>query len=198
MLNEPYIAPLIEYFRAIVPLDAEEKVLIVESFSSRFYRKKQYVLQENDVCQQMNFVVSGCLRMYKIDERGTEHIVQFASENYWLTDIASLYSETPAEFSIDAIEDTMVLQINRAKLYDLYTKAPKFNRIFRILIERAYVMLQKRLLQKISASAQQNYLYFTNTYPHLLNRLPQTQIAAFLGITPVSLSNVKSSLLKTK
>ena len=64
MLNETYIAPLIEYFSAIVPLNAEEKVLIVESFSSRFYRKKQYVLQENDVCQQMNFVVavSVCIR----------------------------------------------------------------------------------------------------------------------------------------
>ena len=198
MLNETYIAPLLEYFSAIVPLNKEEKALLIESFSSRLYRRKQYVLQENDVCQQMNFVVSGCLRMYKINEKGTEHIIQFASENYWLTDIDSLYSETPAEFSIDAIEDTIVLQINRTKLYDLYTKAPKFNRIFRVLIERAYVMLQRRLLQNISASAQQNYLYFTKTYPHLLNRLPQTQIAAFLGITPVSLSNIKSSLLKTR
>lgn len=190
--------PLLNYFNKMIPLNAEETQLVTEFFKSRLYRKKQYVLQENDVCNQFNFVVRGCLRMYKIDEKGNTHIIQFASENWWMVDIGSFHQKKSSDLSIDALEDTMVLHISYENLIKLYTSAPKFDRIFRVLIENSFVTLQNRLLQNISSTAEDRYLSFMETYSHLSNRLPQTQIASFLGITPEFLSKLKAKLLKEK
>jgi CRP-like cAMP-binding protein len=190
--------PLIDYFNSLIPLNNEECQLVRELFKSRLYRKKQYVLQENDVCNQFNFVVRGCLRMYKVDEKGSTHIIQFASENWWMVDIGSFHQKKSSDLSIDALEDTMVLQISYENLIKLYTSAPKFDRIFRVLIENSFVKLQNRLLQNISSTAEERYLSFMETYSHLSNRLPQTQIASFLGITPEFLSKLRSKIIKTK
>lgn len=196
-LEQKSLEPLIVYFNKLIPLTKEEKQLVSELFKPRLYRKRQYILQEGDICNQMNFIVRGCLRMYKIDEKGNTHIVQFASENWWTVDIGSFHDRKPSELNIDALEDTMVLQISYDNLITLYTKAPKFDRIFRVLIENSYVGLQKRLLQNISSTAEDRYQLFIDTYPHLLNRLPQTQIAAFLGITPEFLSRLRNKRVKS-
>lgn len=196
-LSQASIEPLLGYFDRLLPLNKEEKELVTQKFRPRLYRKKQYVLQEGDVCMQMNFVVRGCLRMYKIDDKGVTHIVQFAAENNWITDLGSFYTENPSELTIDALEDTMVLRIGHDDLIAIYTKAGKFHRIFRVLIENSYVSLQKRLLQTISSTAEDRYQYFIDTYPHLVNRLPQTQIASFLGITPEFLSRLRNRRSKS-
>lgn len=190
--------PLIDYFNRLMPLDKQETNLISSLFRSRLFRKRQYILQEGDVCTQMCFVVSGCLRMYKIDNDGNTHLLQFAAENYWVIDLGSFYSEQPSELNIDALEDTMVLQVSHDDLIALYTQAPKFHRIFRVLIENSFVSLQKRLLQTISSTADERYQYFLDTYPHLINRLSQIQIASFLGITPEFLSRLRNKVGKQK
>lgn len=186
------IEPLLDYFHNVIPLNNEEKQLVTELFKPRLYRKRQYVLQEGDVCNQFNFIVRGCLRMYKVDDKGNTHILQFAAENYWLSNIGSFHDRKPSELNIDALEDTMVLQISYDNLLILYTKAPKFDRIFRVLIENSFVSLQKRLLQNISSTSEERYLSFLENYSILTNRLPQTQIASFLGITPEFLSRLKN------
>ena len=198
-VNAPDVstAPLIEYFEKFILLNNSEKQLVRDFFKPRLYRKKQYVLQEGDQCNQMNFVVRGCLRMYRVDDKGNTHIIQFAAENWWTLDIGSFHSRNPSELSIDALEDTMVLQISYDKLISLYTQAPKFDRIFRVLIENSYVRLQKRMLQTISSTAEERYESFIETYAHLSNRLPQTQIAAFLGITPEFLSRLRNKRVKS-
>jgi|SRR5688572_3601306 len=195
-LSEASVEPLLDYFARLIPLNKEENELVIQKFHPRLYRKKQYVLQEGDTCTQINFVVRGCLRMYKIDNKGGTHILQFAAENNWITDLGSFYSEKPSELTIDALEDTMVLKISHDDLITIYTQAPKFHRIFRVLIENSYVNLQKRLLQTISSTAEDRYQYFIDTYPHLVNRLPQTQIASFLGITPEFLSRLRNKRAK--
>lgn len=191
------ITSLIAYFENIISLSQEEKALVSEKFQSRLYRKKQYVLQEGDVSTHMYFVVYGCLRMYKVDDKGSIHIIHFAAENWWMSNIGSFYTATPSEMNIDALENSMVLHISYNDLTTLYTQAPKFNRIFRVLIENSYVSLQKRLLQNISSTAEDRYNSFLETYPHLTNRLPQNQIAAFLGITPEFVSRLRSRLNKS-
>lgn len=196
-LSQASVEPLLNYFERLIPLNKEEKELVIQKFRPRLYRKKQYVLQEGDTCTQFNFVVRGCLRMYKIDEQGSIHILQFAAENWWIIDLGSFHSEKPSELNIDAFEDTMILQISRTDLISLYLQAPKFDRIFRVLIENSFVSLQKRLLQNISSTAEERYQSFLDTYPHLVNRLPQTQIASFLGITPEFLSRLRSKRLKS-
>ena len=197
-LSQASIEPLLKYFERLLPLSKEEKELVNEKFHPRLFRKRQYALQEGNVCVQFYFVVRGCLRMYKIDEQGTVHILQFATEDWWIMDLGSFYSEKASELNIDALEDTMVLQISHDDLILLYTNAPKFHRIFRVLVENSFVSLQKRLLQTISSTAEDRYQYFIDTYPHLVNRLSQTQIASFLGITPEFLSRLRNKLSKPK
>ncbi len=197
-LLQTSVEPLIEYFNRQIPLDIEEKQLVTDFFKPRLYRRRQYVLQEEDVCNHLNFVIRGCLRMYKADENGNMHILQFASENWWVMDIGSFHGRKPSALNIDALEDTVVLQISHENLTLLYTQAPKFDRIFRVLIENAFVALQNRLLQNISSTAEERYRSFIEVYPHLLNRLPQTQIASFIGITPEFLSKIRKNLSRKK
>jgi CRP-like cAMP-binding protein len=198
MKEESTIESLIVYFNTLLPITEEETELVQTYFKPRLYRKRQYILQEGDICNQFNFVVKGCLRMYKTDEKGNTHIIQFATENGWLTNIGSFHEHKPSELSIDALEDTMILQINYDNLIALFTQTTHFNRIFRVLIENAHVALQNRLLQNISSTAEERYIAFTEVYPHLLNRLPQTQIASFLGITPEFLSRLRNRQTKAK
>lgn len=190
--------PVLDHFQKILPLSNVEKQLVTDLFKPRLYRKRQYVLQEGDTCNQCNFVVRGCLRMYKVDIAGNIHIIQFASENWWIMDIGSFHGRTPSELNIDALEDTMILQISYENLLSLYIQAPKFDRIFRVLMENSYVALQKRLLQNISSNGEEKYLNFIQTYPSLTHRLPQTQIASFLGMTPEFLSRLRNRQAKPK
>lgn len=194
--SQTNIDPLLNYFNKLIPLNSEEKRLVTDSFKPRLYRKRQYVLQEGDVCTQFYFVVRGCLRMYKIDEKGNTHVLQFAAENYWINDLGSFHGVKPSALNIDALEDTVVLQISRDDLISLYMQAPKFDRIFRVLLENSFIRLQERLLQNISSTAEDRYQSFLEVYPHLINRLSQVQIAAFLGITPEFLSRLRNKRSK--
>jgi CRP-like cAMP-binding protein len=193
---ETSIEPLITSFERLIPLNKPEKELVNKLFHPRLFRKRQYVLQEGDVCTQFNFVVRGCLRSYKIDEKGNIYVLQFAAENNWINDLGSFHNIQPSALNIDALEDTVVLQISLDDLIVLYTEAPKFHRIFRVLVENAFVRLQERLLQNISSTAEERYQSFLDLYPHLANRLSQVQIAAFLGVTPEFLSRLRNQRSK--
>jgi CRP-like cAMP-binding protein len=184
--------PLISYFERLIPLNKEEKELVNKVFHPRLFRKRQYILQEGDTCNQFNFVVRGCLRSYKIDEKGNVYVLQFAAENNWINDLGSFHNIKPSALNIDALEDTVVLQISLDDLIVLYTEASKFQRIFRVLVENAFIRLQERLLQNISSTAEERYLSFLALYPHLSNRLSQVQIAAYIGVTPEFLSRLRN------
>lgn len=188
--------PLLDYFDRLIPLNKGEKDLIRTKFHPHLFLKRQFVLQHGDMCEYCNFVVRGCLRLYKVDNNGVYHILQFATENYWILDLTSFHKMKPAALNIDALEDTMVLRINRADLVDLYVNAPKFDRIFRVLQENHFMHQQERMAQLFSSTAEERYQLFLETYPHLVNRLSQVQIAAYLGITPEFLSRIRSRLAK--
>lgn len=193
---EASIEPLLTYFDRLIPLNKEEKELVRTKFHPRLFRKRQYILQEGNVCTQFYFVVRGCLRMYKIDDKGNTHILQFAAENYWINDLGSFHGLKPSALNIDALEDTVVLQISHDDLISLYLQAPKFDRIFRVLLENSFIRLQERLLQNISSTAEERYQTFLEIYPHLVSRLSQVQIASFLGITPEFLSRLRNRMSK--
>ena len=190
------IQPLIDYFDRLIPLSKEEKELIKAKFHPHLFLKKQFALQHGDVCEYFNFVVRGCLRLYKVGSDGVYHILQFATENYWILDLTSFHKQQPALLNIDALEDTVVLRINHDDLIDLYIKAPKFDRIFRVLLENHFMLQQQRMGQLFSSTAEERYQLFLETYPHLLNRLSQVQIASYLGITPEFLSRIRSRMAK--
>lgn len=152
------------------------------------------ILQEGFTCRHYTFVVQGCFKMYGLDDKGAEHNIQFAAENDWIADIGSFHSGKPSGFFIEAIEPSEIIQVEQQDLYFLYLNIPKLDRIFKVIIENKFVELQNRVLQNISSSAKERYLYFLEQYPHLSNRLPNTQIASYLGITPEFLSKIRKDL----
>ncbi|MEK6782756.1 MAG: Crp/Fnr family transcriptional regulator [Bacteroidota bacterium] len=188
--------PLLDYFSKLIPLNQTEKEFVQSKFRPHLFLKKQFALQHGDVCEYFDFVVRGCLRLYKVDDKGVYHILQFATENYWMLDLTSFHKRTKSVLDIDALEDTVVLRITYDDLIDLYVKAPKFDRIFRVLLENHFMQQQERIGQLFSSTAEERYQLFLETYPHLLNRLSQVQIAAYLGVTPEFLSRIRGRIAK--
>ncbi|MFH5883967.1 Crp/Fnr family transcriptional regulator [Halalkalibaculum sp. DA3122] len=165
-----------------------------ERTTKRRIKRRQMILQEGFPCKHFSFVVKGCFRMYAINENGTEHNLQFAAENEWIADVDSFYSDKPSKLFIEAIEPSTIIQIEKQDLYFLFRSIPKLNRVFKITIENKFVELQNRVLNNISSNAQQRYVNFIEQYPNLASRLPNTQIASYLGITPEFLSKIRSEL----
>ncbi|HWP83171.1 MAG TPA: Crp/Fnr family transcriptional regulator [Bacteroidota bacterium] len=163
-------------------------------FSHKKLRKKQYWLQEGDVCRSIGFVLKGCLRNYTVDAKGEEHIIQFAIEDWWVSDIYSFLSGTPSKEFIDALEDSDLLVLDRSSRDAMLDAVPKMERFFRLLLEANLVATRRRVASLISDSAEQRYLDFLKSYPNLVERVPLNQIASFLGITPQSLSRIRKEL----
>lgn len=188
--------PLLDYFNKLISLTPTEINLVKEKFHPHLFLKKQFALQHGDICQYFDFVLHGCLRLYKADEKGDHHVLQFATENYWMLDLTSFHKRTKSVLNIDALENTVVLRITYNDLIDLYVKAPKFDRIFRVLLENHFMQQQERIGQLFSSTAEERYQSFMETYPHLLNRLSQVQIASYLGVTPEFLSRIRNRMAK--
>src|SRR5438105_6220457 len=127
------IQPLIEYFKRYLPLDEREAAIVQQSFFERLIKRRQFILQEGDICKVSTFVVSGCFRTYMVDKNGNEHNLQFAVENWWTGDIGSFHTEVPSKLNIEAMESSVILQIKKPDLIKLYDELPKFDRIFRVL-----------------------------------------------------------------
>jgi CRP-like cAMP-binding protein len=183
---------IISYFDNYLSLEETEKEELISYLKERKIKRRQFILQENDICNHFTFVVEGCLKMYGIDNNGYEHNLQFAAENDWIADIGSLHRERPSQLYIEAIEPSLILQITRKDLWHLYNQYPKFDRNFRVIIENKFIELQNRVMQNISSTAQERYETFLGQYPELSNRLPNTQIASYLGITPEFLSKIRN------
>ncbi|OUS00974.1 cyclic nucleotide-binding protein [Flavobacteriales bacterium 33_180_T64] len=189
--------PIIEYFSKILPLNSTEKDAVRAVFKKRTIKRRQFILQEGDVCLLNTFVVEGCFRMYFVDEKGKEHNIQFAIENWWIGDIGSFHSEEPSRLYIVAIENSIILQIKKQDQLDLFVNHSKFNRLFRVFTENALVTYQRRVLQNISSTAEERYLDFTKRYPYFFNRISNVQIASFLGVTPEFLSTIRKKIAKS-
>lgn len=189
--------PLIHYFEKLLPLNDEEKFIVEDVFKERRIKRKQFILQEGDICNQSTFVVEGCFRTYTVDDKGKEHNLQFAVENWWIGDIGSFHSEKPSRLYIEAMENSIILQCKKEDQINLFLKYPKFDRIFRVLAENAMVSMQNRILQNISSSAEERYLDFVQRHPHFFNRISNVQIASYLGVTPEFLSAIRKKIVES-
>jgi CRP-like cAMP-binding protein len=192
--NSPVTA-LVKFFEQYFPLNSAERSVVQAKFTERSVKRRGFILQQGDVCKHFTFIVSGCFRQYAVDESGKEHNLQFAVENEWITDLSSFYAEEPSGLYIEAIEPSVIFQIKHDDLLYLYTHYHKFDRNFRIIVERKYIDLQNRVMQNISVTAENRYINFRARYPSLANRIPNTQIASYLGITPEFLSKVRKKMI---
>jgi CRP-like cAMP-binding protein len=190
------IEKLYRYFDNYFPLKAEEAKELGSLFAERTIKRRQFILQQDDICRHFTFVISGCLKMYAIDGIGKQHNIQFAAENDWITDLSSFYAKQPSKLYIEAIEPTVILQIKHGDLLKLYVKYHTIDHNFRVIIEQKYIELENRVLQNISSTAEERYLLFLDQYQGLSKKLPNTQIASYLGITPEFLSTIRKGLAR--
>jgi CRP-like cAMP-binding protein len=177
-----------------IQLTPEETDRFTSVLKPRTLRKRQYLVQAGDVFRYECFVNKGSLRTYHIDNNGQEHIVMFAFEDWWTGDMYSFLSGQPALYNVDALEDAELLLIEKSQLEQLYIDIPKFDRFFRILLQNAYISMQRRISDNMSLTAEERYLDFIKRYPHFEQRLSQKQIASYLGITPESLSRIRRQM----
>ena len=174
-----------------IKLTDKEIAFFTSVVISKKLRKRQYLLQAGDICRYEHFVTKGLLRAYNIDPDGNERIVMFAPEDWWISDLYSLLTETPSTLHIEALEDSEILCIEKPNLEKLYIGIPKFERFMRISFQNAFVSQQQRILSSISQSAEDRYASFISKYPALTQRIPQIQVASYLGITPETLSRIR-------
>lgn len=187
--------PLITHLETYLPFEEDEKSMIESRMSRRTVKRKEKILRAGEICRFYTFVVSGCFRMYITDAEGKEHNILFAAEGDWIADIGSFHSEKASACDIQALEASEIIQIQQQDLYHLYINLEKLNRVLRVIVEDKYVEIQNRVFETISATAQQRYLAFLRQYPKLSNRLPNTQIASYLGITPEFLSMIRKEIV---
>lgn len=188
----------LEHINKKVALTEEDRALIKTYLTPKKVRKKQYLLQEGDVCKNIFFVEKGALREYSVDESGREYILQFALEGWAISDLYSFLTGEPATYTIDAIEDSELVLISKSAHEDLLKKLPKYETYTRLNITGAYLAMQKRLTSSISASLEERYEAFVNLYPHIAERVPQHMIASYLGLTPETLSRVRKRIAQNK
>ncbi|MGK4567943.1 Crp/Fnr family transcriptional regulator [Flavobacterium sp. 3HN19-14] len=159
--------------------------------------KKTIMLHEGETCNFEAYVVKGCLRKYYIDANGFEVILQFAIEDSWIGDISfSIYETKPSKVFIETLEDCELLVFSPEKKEELYTKVPKTERVFRILMMRNLAVTQERLFNTISKTATEKYLEFIAQYPTIPQRVAQHYIASYLGISPEFVSKIRTRLAK--
>ena len=186
---------LIDYINRIISLTDEEASILKSKISFRKYLKGQYLLQQGDVCTFSGFIVSGCTKTFFIDDEGQEHVVMFSIEDWWASDIGSFISPKPADFNVQCLENTELIQLSHENQKSLLEEIPKLERFFRIIIEKAFVASQKRVVRNLSMTAKERYVFFRSQYPLIEQRIPQYLIASYLGITKEFLSKLKKELI---
>jgi len=187
---------LLDHLARHIRLTNNETDFFLSLLHYKKIKRKEFLLHQGDICRTESFITKGCLRTYTIDAAGAEHILRFGVEDWWVGDLYSFLTQTPATYFIDALEDSEVLQLSKENLELLYERVPKFERFFRLIFQNAFIAQQQRIDQNLSLTAEQRYLIFTQKFPALEQRVPQKQIAAYLGITPVFLSMLRRKLAR--
>lgn len=185
---------LLENVARHIRLDEEETGYFLSLIQFRTVERREYLLKPGNHCHYTYFITKGCMRIFQSDANGFEHIAMFGIEDWWISDLPAFLTQTPATHYLEALERTELIQIEKSDLEKLYVRVPKFERYFRILHQNAFVAQHQRIMQNISMTADERYLFILKKYPALEQRISQKHMAAFLGITPVFLSMLRRKL----
>jgi CRP-like cAMP-binding protein len=190
--------PLFDYIerKSSVKLSEDERNLIMSKLKPKKLRKRQYFLQEGDVCKHMGFIVKGSTRMFAVDEKGHEHILHFGLEDWWVGDYESFYLLTPSKYFVEALEAVDMILITNEQLQELDRAIPAIAAMLESINRWGTIAFNKRMHAAISFSAEERYEYLTRTYPQFFQRFPQNMIASYLGISPETLSRIRKGAVK--
>lgn len=190
------MAQILDNISKIVTLSPEEELLFLSKIETKHYKAKTIVLSAGEVCKHSYFVNSGLLRSFTINDNIVEHVLSFACEGWWIGDMYSLLSQKPGNLFIEVLEDAEVVLLSKENQEELYHQIPKLERFFRIIVENSLVAYQERLMDNLSLTAEERFDKFCKKYPTLIQKVPQKQIASFIGVTPEFFSKMKSRLLR--
>lgn len=189
---------LIRSIQEKIFLTSEDQNKLKEFFIPKKLRKRQYVLNAGDVCQYFTFVEKGMIRSFTVDDEGHEHVVQFAIEGSWISDMGSFLSGKEAIYNIEAVEDSEVLNLSKQAMDEMMNQLPAMERYFRLLMQNNIVALQRRVVAYMSLSAEEKYLKLMEVAPDIMNRASQQHIASYLSITPETLSRIRKQVTRKK
>ncbi|MFN1216130.1 Crp/Fnr family transcriptional regulator [Chryseobacterium kwangjuense] len=179
-----------------IALSKDETSYFLSLLKEKTIQKKELILKQQNLCREINFVQSGILRAFYLDPSGKESTIMFAVPDWWITDMFCFINEKPAMLTIEALEESTVLQLQKKSLDELFCKVPKFEKFFRIMMQNAYIREQLRIIENLSLTAEERYDAFLRKYPLAAERVTQKQIASYLGITPEFLSSIKTNKQK--
>ena len=186
---------LFAHIQEKIELTNQEKELIKTFFKQKKLRKRQYLLQEGDICKQLSFVSRGVVKSYTLDEKGNEHISVFGWEGWWISDFQSFICGHESILNIDAIEETELLLISRGDYEKMMLRVPIMERYFRILYQNSLVTKEQRLIYSHTYTAEEKYRQLIKEQPLIFERIPQNLIASYLGLTSETISRIKKKLL---
>jgi len=184
---------IFQHISKIIYLNEGEKTIFSSVVEIVTVKRKEFLLSEGQICKYNYFVLSGCMRSFYIDKNLIEHTMMFAVEGWWTGNLKSFLNNLPSEFYVEAIEDAKLLRLNRINLEKLYTRIPKFERYFRILMQNKLIETQERVIIHLSVEASEKYEQFCQKYPAVEQRVPLKYIASYLGITPTYLSRIRKN-----
>jgi CRP-like cAMP-binding protein len=182
---------LYQYLAERMPLTEAQFAQVQPHFLPKFLKKGELLLREGEVAKYGAFVVKGCLRSYVVDNKGKEHVVQFAPETWWLADIHSIVNKVPTLYFMDAIEPSDVLLVDAVGQQKLMETLPGFQNSFQAGRQKHTTAKDHRIIDSLSATAEERYQHFLHTYPSIAQRVPQHMLASYLGITPETLSRIR-------
>jgi len=181
----------ITHIRRYVELSDDDVLKLEPYIQPMEVKRREYLLREGQVCRDNYFVEKGCLRMFFNNEKMVEQTTQFAIENWWLSDYFSYSRQSPSEYSIQAVEKSLIVAINYHLQDDLFASVPQMERYFRIMMQRALSASQLRVKMIYQLSKEEMYRHFNSSYPQFFQRVPQYMIASYLGLTPEYMSELR-------
>lgn len=172
-------------------LTADERVILQGAFVPTMLAAGDFMQRAGEPATHAMFVASGCMRVYVVDAKGKEHILQFLPEEWWWSDTVSLTTGAPSQYFAQAIEDTELLRIDLVSHQRLLDQLPAFAATFRAGVQRHNAAKDQRIVSALSASAEERYTAFVTTYPSIVQRVPQWMLASYLGVSPETVSRIR-------
>jgi len=191
---DPQLEPFKAYLQHKVSITDDQFSRIADHLKVKSFDKNEMILMKGDTSAHGHFVLTGLLRSYSIDSKGKTHIIQFAPEQWWLSERNGMLFNEPSDFFIDAIEATKAVIVHKDFMNEAAKHVPCMTDLNNNMLNNSIRFMQKRINMLLSATAEERYLNFIKLYPNLTLRVPQWMIASYLGITPESLSRVRKDL----
>lgn len=177
-----------------VDLNEEDEKQFCAIVRTTKVKRRQFIVQPNFVCTHQTYVVNGAFRSYFISKEGVEHTIQFAIEDWFISDFNSYIHQIPASLYVEALEDSVVQEIAYEDVEQLCKSNPKFERFFRLVAQKSFTFSQRRILSNLGKSAEERYVEFQSLYPSIVQRIPQYALASYLGMSAEFLSKIRKRL----